>query len=69
MMKTLLEQIDGYLTIQERKDAISLSHNSNSDLKDIIEIVKKSTDIDKTLSMFSEEIQKQIKKMLDGGII
>jgi len=69
MKKLLLEKIEGYLNIQERKEAISLSLNINNDLRDIIEMVKNSQDRDKTLSMFSDEIREQIKKLIDGGII
>ena len=68
-MKQLLIKIDKYLLIQEKNDAISLSLNPNKDIKDIIEIVRKSTDRDKTLSMFTEEIREQIQKLIDGGIL
>ena len=68
-MKQLLEKIDKYITIQEKKDAIAMSLNPNSDLKDIIEIVKNSKDREKTLSMFNEQVRDQIQKLLDGGII
>jgi hypothetical protein len=68
-MEQLLEKIDKYITIQEKKDAIDMSFNSNSDLKDIIEIVKNSKDREKTLSIFNEEIKEQIQKLIDGGIL
>lgn len=69
MKKLLLEKIEGYLNIQERKEAISLSLNINNDLRDIIEMVKNFQDRDEALSMFSDEIREQIQKLIDGGII
>jgi hypothetical protein len=68
-MIKLLEKIDKYLVVQEKKDAISLSLDSNSDLKDVIEMVRKSDDKEKTISIFSVEIQEEIKKLVDGGIL
>ncbi len=68
-MELILEKIDKYLKVQEKKDAISLSLDSKGDLKDIIEIVRKSDDRDKTLSMFSKEVREQIQKLIDGGIL
>jgi DNA-directed RNA polymerase subunit H (RpoH/RPB5) len=68
-MEQLLEKIDKYLVIQEKNDAIALSLKSNGDLKDIIEIVRKSNDKDKTLSMFNQEVREQIQKLIDGGIL
>jgi hypothetical protein len=68
-MNRLIEQIDKYLTVQEKKERISLSINISNDLKDIIELVRKSEDREKTISMFSEEIQKEIQKFIEGGIL
>lgn len=68
-MEILLEKIDRYLTVQEKKDAISLSLDSSKDIKDIIEIVRKSDDRDKTLSLFNEDVREQIQKLIDGGIL
>jgi len=68
-MKLLLEKIDGYLSIQEKKDAISLSLNMGRDLEDIIEIIKKSNDKDKILSILDKDIREQVMKLIDGGIM
>lgn len=68
-MKQLIEQIDKYLSIQEKCDAIELSLNSDSDIKDIVEIVRKSKDKNKTLSIFNNNIKEKIKKLSDGGIL
>lgn len=68
-MEQLLTKIDKYLLIQEKNDAISLSLNPNTDIKDIVEIVRNSDDRDKTLSMFTQEVREQIQKLIDGGIL
>lgn len=68
-MNRLIEQIDKYLTVQEKKERISLSLNISNDLKDIIDLVRKSEDREKTISMFNEEIQKEIQKFIEGGIL
>lgn len=68
-MKLLLEKIDKYLVIKEKSDVISLSLKSDGDIKDIIEIVRKSDNMEKTLSMFNDSIKEQIKKLIDGGIL
>jgi hypothetical protein len=68
-MKQLLDKIDKYLLIQEKNEAILLSLKSNNNIKDIIEIVRKSDDRDKTLSMFDKEVREQIQKLIDGGIL
>jgi len=68
-MRQLINRIDKYLSVQEKNEAISMSLKSNSDLKDIIEIVRNSDDKDKTLSIFNEEVKEQIHKLIDGGIL
>lgn len=68
-MKEILNKIDGYLDIQDRQDAISLSLKESGDLKDIIEIVKKSSDREKIISIFSSDVQQQIRKLIEGGIL
>jgi hypothetical protein len=68
-MNLLIDKIDEYLLMQEKKDAIDLSLNDNKDLKDVIEIIRKSSDKDKIISIFTNDIREQIKKLIDGGII
>jgi ribosomal protein S20 len=68
-MKQLLEKIDKYIRIQEKKEAISLSLEMTTDLKKVIEMVKNSDDKERTISMFSEDVQKQIQDLIDGGIL
>lgn len=65
----LLEKIDEYLLIKEKADVISLSLNKNDDLVDIIEIIRKSNDMEKTLLLFNDETKIQIKKLIEGGIL
>lgn len=68
-MERLLETIDKYIEIQEKKELISLSMDMTADLKKIIDIVRESKDRDNTISMFSKEVQKQIQELVDGGIL
>lgn len=68
-MEQLLRKIDNYLEVQEKKDVISVSLDSNKELTEVIELVRKSDDIEKTLSFFTPEIQEQIRKLIEGGII
>lgn len=68
-MEQLLGKIDNYLKVQEKKDVISVSLDSNKELTDVIELVRKSDDIEKTLSFFTPEIREQIEKLIEGGII
>jgi len=68
-MAQLLENIDRYLNVQEKKDAIDLSLDSNSDLKDIIEVVRNSSDKEKIITMFDEKVRVELQILIDGGII
>lgn len=68
-MEQLLGKIDNYLEVQEKKDVISASLDTNKELSEIIELVRKSDDIEKTLSFFTPEINEQIQKLIEGGII
>lgn len=68
-MKEILNKIDGYLEVKEKSDAISLSLKEDSDMKDIIEIVKKSSEREKIISIFDNDVQEQIRKLIEGGIL
>lgn len=68
-MEQLLGKIDNYLEVQEKRDVISASLDTNKELSEIIELVRKSDDMEKTLSFFSPEIKEQIQKLIEGGII
>lgn len=65
-MKELLDQIDKYLSIQEKKEEIEDSLHTTSDISKIIEIVKKSKDKKKALSMLDKEVR---QKLMEGGIL
>lgn len=68
-MERLLETIDKYIELQERKELIALSQDMSADFKQIVEIVKHSDDRKKTISMFNKEVQKKIQDLVDGGIL
>jgi hypothetical protein len=68
-MERLLETIDKYIEIQERKELISISQDVSADFKQIVEIVKNSDDKEKTISMFNKEVQQKIQDLIDGGIL
>ena len=68
-MERLLEKIDKYIEIQEKKEIISLSMDASIELEDIIEMVKNSSDREKTISMFNKEVQGKIQDLIDGGIL
>lgn len=65
-MSKLLNQIDGYLSIQEKKESIDQSLYTTKDVSKVIEIVKKSKDKKKALGMLDKEVR---KKLLEGGIL
>jgi hypothetical protein len=68
-MEQLMNKIDKYLAITDKNDAISLSLKEDGELKDIVEIVRKSSDREKIISIFNSEIQEQIRKLIEGGIL
>lgn len=68
-MKRLLNKIDGYLNIKEKYDVISLSSKNDDNLNEIIEIIKKSSDKEKSISMFSDDIKQKIRKLMEGGLL
>lgn len=68
-MTELLNKIDKYLVIQEKKDIIEHSMDSNIDLKEAIKLVRESTDKDSIISSFDNNIREEIEKLIEGGII
>ena len=67
-MKHLLEKIDKYLSVQEKKDRIYLSLDS-LEIEVLIEMIKKSSDRENILSLLDENKRKEIQKLIDGGIL
>ena len=68
-MEELLNRIDGYLSIQEKKERIDESLQVPSDMKEVIEFVKNSKDMNRTLLLLEPDVREEVKKFIDGGII
>ena len=68
-MKQLLEKIDNYLCVQEKKDVISLFSNGDINVDDIIEMIRKSSDVNETLSLLDDDMRNKIEKLIEGGIL
>ena len=68
-MEELLGRIDNYLDIQNKKERISESIYISSDIKEVIELVKKSEDRDKVLSLLDEDVRNKIEKLIEGGLL
>lgn len=66
-MELLLEKMDNYIKLQEKKEEISLS--LSGDIFDIIEMVKKSKDRDSFISTLNDEVKQQIQELIAGGIL
>ena len=65
----IIDNINMYIYIQEKKDIIDLSLYNSSDLNDIIEIVKNSSDKKKTIDMFNEKIRIKLQKLCHPRIV
>lgn len=65
----ILDKINKYMEIQEKKDTISLSLNYSNNIEEIIEMVRKSDDKEKIISMFNEDIRKKLKSLEEGGLL
>lgn len=68
-MEELLGRIDNYLDIQNKKERINESLYISSDIKEVIELVKKSEDRDKVLSLLDEDVRNKIEKLIEGGLL
>jgi len=68
-MEELLGRIDNYLDIQNKKERINESLYISSDIKEVIELVKKSEDRDKILSLLDEDVRNKIEKLIEGGLL
>lgn len=68
-MEELLSRMDNYLDTQKKKERIELSLNMSSDIKEVIELIKKSDDKEEILSLLDEDVRKEIEKLIDGGLI
>jgi len=68
-MEELIGRIDNYLDIQTEKERIEDSLYISSDIKEIIELVKKSDDKERILSLLDNDVREEIKKLIEGGLI
>lgn len=68
-MEELLRRMDNYLDTQKKKERIELSLNMSYDIKEVIELIKKSDDKEEILSLLDEDVRKEIEKLIDGGIL
>jgi hypothetical protein len=68
-MAELLSKIDNYLDIQDKKERIEESLHVSSDIKEVIELVKKSENKEETLKLLNRNVREQIKKLIDGGLL
>lgn len=67
-MSILLEKIDEYLNVQEKKESISISFDREVDINDVIDLIKKSDNTD-NMPELNDEIKSTIEKLKEGGII
>jgi hypothetical protein len=65
----LIGRIDSYLDIQDKKDRISESIYMSSDIKEIIEVIKKSDDRDRVMSLLDKDVRNEIEKLIEGGLL
>lgn len=68
-MEELLSRMDNYLDTQKKKERIEEFLNMSSDIKEVIELIKKSDDKERILSLLDEDTKEEIKKLMDGGLI
>ena len=66
---SILKKIDNYMSIQEKKENISMYLCNEVSLDDAIELYKKSKNKKKTMSKFPKKIRNQIETLIDGGIL
>lgn len=68
-MEELLGRIDNYLDTQSKKERIEESLNISSDIKEVIELIKKSDNKEGILSLLDEDVRKEIEKLIEGGLL
>jgi len=68
-MEELISRIDNYLDIQTKKERIEQSLHMSSDIKEVIELIKKTNNKDGILRLLDEDIRQEIEKLIDGGLI
>jgi len=68
-MEELLCRIDNYLDTQSKKERIEESLNISSDIKEVVELIKKSDNKEGILSLLDEDVKKEIEKLIEGGLL
>jgi len=68
-MAELLNKIDNYLDIQGKKERIEDSLMISSDIKEVIELVKKSDNKEGILKLLDKNVREEIEKLMDGGLL
>ena len=68
-MAELINRIDSYLDIQGKKERIEKSQHISSDLKEVIELIKKSDNKEGILSLLDKNIREEIEKLIEGGLL
>lgn len=68
-MAELLSKIDNYLDIQNKKERIEESQNISSDIKEVVELIKKSDNKEGLLRLLDRDVREEIEKLIDGGLL
>lgn len=68
-MRELLNRIDYYLDIQTKKERIEESQHISSDIKEVIELIKKSDNKEAILNLLDKDIKQEVEKLIDGGLL
>jgi len=68
-MRELLNRIDDYLDIQTKKERIERSLYISSDIKEVIELIKKSDNKEDILNLLDKDIKQEVEKLIDGGLL
>jgi len=68
-MEELIDRISNYLDIQSKKERIEQSLHISSDIKEVIELIKKTDNKEGILRLLDENIREEIEKLIDGGLI
>jgi len=68
-MEELISRIDNYLDIQFKKERIEQSLYMSSDIKEVIELIKKTDNKEGILNLLDKNIREEIEKLIDGGLI
>ena len=68
-MEELISKIDNYLDLQDKKERIEESLHVSSDLKEVIDLVKKSKDRESILRLLDRNVREEIQILIDGGLL